>query len=321
MSAHRPTPRVPAGEGWQLLQSDGAGPFISRVVRRLPDGSLHTWISRRHRKGGGLRRRVAAGTPETERRISAWPDLWAPAEPGWWISVLFMVGSACFAAAGFAGLAPGAVSKALQDATVINRVFFVGSLFFTAAAYLQLLEASNADRRAALADGEMPTQPFRWFAWQPRRIGWLSAFVQFVGTLLFNLNTLDALLPGLDWLQQDLLVWTPDIIGCVCFLVASWLAVLEYCHGYWCGKLRSLSWWIVMVNLIGSIAFMVSGIFALVLPDATEVLDLRAANLWTFTGAVAFLIGAYLLLPEMATHRRLQPALTVPPASRPQGDD
>jgi hypothetical protein len=59
---------------------------------------------------------------------------------------------------------------------------------------------------------------------------------------------------------------------------------------------------------IGAIAFMVSGIFALVLPNATEVLDLRAANLWTFIGAVGFLIGAYLLLPEMAKHRSLEVA-------------
>jgi hypothetical protein len=178
-------------------------------------------------------------------------------------------------------------------------VFFAGSIFFTSAGYLQLLEASNADRRAALAHGETPNERFRWIVWQPGRIGWLSAFTQFVGTLLFNVNTFDALLPGIDWLQQDLLIWMPDIIGSICFLISSWLAVLELCHGYWCLQLRELSWWIVMVNLLGSIAFMASAGFALVLPGPANLFDLWMVNLTTCIGAGCFFIGAYLLLPEM----------------------
>lgn len=307
MAARHQKPRAPSREGWQIVQSDGAGPFVSRIVHRRPDGSLHTWTSRWHRKGGGVRSSALAVAAAIEKRLSPW-FVWAPAQLGWWIAVLFMVGSACFAVASFAGLAPDVFGKSFQNVTTINVVFFVGSVFFTAAGYLQLLEATNADRRAALARGETPAQKFRWFAWQPGQIGWLSAFVQFIGTLLFNVNTLDALLPGVDWLQEDLLIWTPDIIGCVCFLVASWLAVLEYCHGYWCWQPHNLSWWIVIVNLLGSIAFMVSGVFAAVLPGATDVLDLWAVNLWTFIGAVCFLVGAYLLLPEMATRPNLTPS-------------
>jgi len=74
-----------------------------------------------------------------------------PSREGWQLvhsdgAVLFMVGSACFALASFVGL-----DKAFQNVTVINAVFFAGSIFFTAASYLQLLEATNTNRRAGLA--------------------------------------------------------------------------------------------------------------------------------------------------------------------------
>lgn len=138
-------------------------------------------------------------------------------------------------------------------------------------------------------------------AWRPVQIGWLSTFIQFLGTLLFNANTFDSLLPGLDWLQQDLLIWTPDIFGSICFLVSSWLALLEVCHGYWCWHLRDVSWWIVVVNLLGSIAFIVSAVYALVLPGAADLFDLWIVNLTTCIGALCFFVGAYLLFPEMTS--------------------
>lgn len=292
---------VPSGQRWKLIQTDGAGPFISRMIHRRMDGTLHIWTSRSHRKGGGLR----PGIQAAEGRVSTEFKLWSPSELGWWISVLFMIGSACFALASLAGLAPELFRATFLQTTALNAVFFTGSLFFTAAAYLQLLEAANADRRAVLARGATPSIPFKWLGWQPGQIGWLSAAIQFAGTLLFNVNTADAMLPGFDWLQQDLLIWTPDVVGCICFLAASWLAVLECCHGMAIWKIQGISWWIVMINMLGSIGFGMSAIFAVLLPSAQDVLDLRADNLWTFIGAICFLFGAYLLLPEMARHRHM----------------
>jgi len=319
MPALHGRPPLPFPAGWQLVTAEGAGPFVSRIVHRLPDGSLHTWTSRRHRKGHGPQGTGQAVAAGLDRLRSAWFTVWAPARLGWWIAVLFMVGSACFALASFAGLAPGVSGNLFRNVTVINAVFFAGSVFFTTAGYLQLLEATNADRRASLAQGEPPQEKFRWIAWRPGQIGWLSSFIQFVGTLLFNVNTFDALLPAHDWLQQDLLIWTPDIIGSICFLVASWLALLEFCHGYWCRQPHSLSWWIVIVNLLGSLAFMVSAIFAVVLPGAANLFDLRIVNLSTCIGGVCFLCGAYLLLPEMADHTALaakEESLAKPPAQQ-----
>jgi hypothetical protein len=73
-----------------------------------------------------------------------------------------------------------------------------GSLFFTTAAWLQLLEASNGDV-ADIVDAERDHRPaWRWFAWKPHNAGWLASLIQFAGTLLFNLNTGDAMLSRLD---------------------------------------------------------------------------------------------------------------------------
>ena len=67
--------------------------------------------------------------------------------------------------------------------------FFVGSLFFTAAACLQYLEVANASR---LPRGTEGRERRRLLSWEPRRIDWWAALVQLVGTVLFNVSTFNA---------------------------------------------------------------------------------------------------------------------------------
>ena len=58
---------------------------------------------------------------------------WDPHEADWWVAVLFAVGSSCFAL----GAVPGYASLVGVEADDIT--FAVGSVFFTAAAWMQLL--------------------------------------------------------------------------------------------------------------------------------------------------------------------------------------
>jgi hypothetical protein len=81
--------------------------------------------------------------------------------------------------------------------------------------------------------------------------------------------------------------------------VASALALLEYNHGRLDWQMRDVSWWIVNINMLGSVAFGVAAIYAIVLPGTGDVLDVVAVNAWTLLGAICFLVGAYLLLPEL----------------------
>jgi len=118
--------------------------------------------------------------------------------------------------------------------------------------------------------------------------------------LLFNVNTFDAMLPDLDWLQQDLDIWAPDMAGSALFLASGYLAFVECGHGRWAWQPQSLSWWITVINLLGCIGFMISAVLAFVPPAAPAAEVVTLSILFTVLGAAAFLIGALLLLPEAA---------------------
>ena len=139
---------------------------------------------------------------------------------------------------------------------------------------------------------------WRWFAWRPRNAGYLASLIQFIGTLLFNFNTADAMISGLSWLQQDIFIWIPNFIGSICFLVASYLAVIEVSHSIWSFKPRQVSWWIVMLNMLGSVAFMRAALAGFYRPPAGDLSWAWGANTWTLVGAICFLVASYLMIPE-----------------------
>ena len=122
----------------------------------------------------------------------------------------------------------------------------------------------------------------------PRRLGtrlrgrpgidWLAASVQLIGTIFFNLSTFAAMKHGFDTRQTNARVWGPDALGSICFLLSSELAYAEVCHRWICFKHRSLSWRIVTLNLLGSIAFGAAAIASLIEPASGEPLSARLAN-------------------------------------------
>jgi hypothetical protein len=281
-----------------VVARDGPKPFITRVVKLAPDGSRVVVTSRRHRKGlGHLIVRSPSGLPARTTRSRLL--VWAPRRLGWWIAVLFTIGSALFAFASFLATWPQVAPKLSNNVVLVGLSYFIGSLFFTTAAYLQVLETINAGDSSGLYPNHAKLRRFRWFAWQPERIGYLASTIQLVGTLFFNVNTGNALISGLGWIAQDIRIWTPDILGSACFLASSYLAVMEVCHRYWAWQPRSLSWWIVFLNLVGSIAFGISAICSFVPPHPDWMGFTWMANFFTFVGAMLFLIASYLMLPEL----------------------
>ncbi len=98
-------------------------------------------------------------------------------------------------------------------------------------------------------------------------------------------------------------MWRPDVIGSICFLVASYLAWAEVCHSVGRLRFRELAWWIVLLNLLGSVFFGISAIGAYSNPHTDEVTNLRWDNGGTFLGALCFLIAAVLLIPEARSVR------------------
>lgn len=279
-----------------------SGPaYVTRAEHTLTDGSVKTITSRRHRKGRGSFVSSPDSVAQRSRATSnPWLRLWAPRRLTWWVAVLFFIGSALFSTGGFATTFPHLVPDYLNVDTRLSWIFFSGSLFFTSAAFCQLIEAMNAGDSEGLYDPEVEPGSFQWIAWHPARIGYMASLIQLIGTILFNLNTGAAFLTGLDWVQQNIVVWIPNFAGCICFLIASRLAFMEVCHGYWGWQPGNIEWWITLLNLFGSIGFMISALYGLAVPPGESSHTFTfLSTFFTFQGGVFFLLASYLLLPEM----------------------
>ncbi|MFF5075977.1 hypothetical protein ACFY36_02920 [Actinoplanes sp. NPDC000266] len=189
------------------------------------------------------------------------------------IGGLFVVGSACFVV----GSVPAYADAVGADADALT--YFAGSIFFTSASFLQLMQARATGRRDR---------------------NWLAAVFQFPGTILFNVSTLVALVHNLSVQQQDRHVWRPDLVGSTLFIVASVFGVLAVGGAGASARDR----WIAWLNMAGSAFFMTAALAAYVLPGSGEVLDIRVDLAGTLLGAVCFLVGAALLIPVHPLRRR-----------------
>jgi hypothetical protein len=261
---------------------------VTERTLRLADGTIARWDSRRERKR-------AHTTTE-----STW---WAPRALGWWIAVLFAVGSACFAVAAVPALATAVGTR------TDNLVYFVGSIFFTTAGLLLYAQVVGVDEPGLHGAG---ARLRRLSVFRPHRIDWLAAVVQSAGTLFFNISTGHALAVTYSSPSAaDSGVWRPDAFGSICFLVSSYLSYAEVCHGAARWQPSDLGWWITVGNLVGSVAFGVSAVASKVLTSG----ELRSATwttLGTFIGGLCFLGASILLLPER-TAAQAMPAVPYSP--------
>ncbi|RZU67068.1 hypothetical protein EV379_3445 [Microterricola gilva] len=190
----------------------------------------------------------------------------------------FAIGSLLFALGAWPGYA-SAVGVVADNVT-----YFIGSLFFTLAALVQLTLTGRPLPHHGSTSGE--------------QFDWYSAAIQFIGTLLFNVSTLAA------WLQSTGVdidvrhVWRPDLYGSAAFLIASGLAVAATTKRESLWDPNARTWWSTWFGMAGSIAFGVSAVAAIVLPSSGTVANAALANLGTFIGALCFLAAALLALPQ-----------------------
>jgi hypothetical protein len=274
-----------------VIETSGPGPFTTHAVLERPDGTRVLWTSRRHRKRLGLLASEGHAGGRLVRRLGG-----RPSASSWWMGSLFAIGSICFAVASlplfFDRVAP----------SVAAATFFVGSLFFTSAAYLQFREAVSAPQGVELTSPR-PRRLRALIGWRPRSIDWWAGAVQLVGTVWFNVSTFAATRSDLDLDQQRHLIWAPDVWGSICFLVASWLAYSEVNTGIRPRPDGSVGWRIAALNLAGSLAFGLAAVGARYLPTTGEPANIALVNSGTFVGGVCFLIGAALLPVESARDR------------------
>src|SRR3954447_1925852 len=193
------------------------------------------------------------------------------------MALAFAAGSLCFLVGPF----PGYLDLVGPEADALT--FFVGSILFTIGGALQ-------------TNGSAPGAD-RW-----------SSVIQSAGTLFFNATTFRALDTAVSNPQYDRLVWRPDALGAICFLVSGVIA-------YAASPRRGLrpargprGWWQPLVNLLGCVFFGIAAIAGYAVPSSGSILDLGAANFTTALGAACFFICAVATLRADRAHGAPAPA-------------
>ena len=213
------------------------------------------------------------------------PEVHAPS-PAQWTGLAFAAGSTCFLIGPFPGYLElvGPVADALT--------FFVGSLLFTAGGGLQAWLAAPRRRDAGAG-----------------RAAWWTATTQFAGTLFFNATTFRALSTAVSNPSYDRLVWRPDAVGSLCFLVSGLIAYRASARRGWLPRRGRTGWWQPAVNLLGCLLFGVAAVAGHVVPTTGSMPHLAAANWTTAAGAACFLTCAVAGLaaagrtPILTSHR------------------
>lgn len=189
------------------------------------------------------------------------------------MALLFLAGSACFLVGPFPGYA-GLVGDAADAVT-----FFVGSVLFTAGGALQAWIAFPERHLAGSA-----------------RAAWWAAAIQSAGTLFFNRTTFQAMHTALASSEYNKLVWRPDALGSICFLVSGVIAYRASPRHGWLPARGGSGWWEPTVNLLGCVFFGISAIAGHVVPSTGSMLSQAASNWNTALGAGCFLACALFTL-------------------------
>ena len=185
------------------------------------------------------------------------------------MALCFALGSTCFLIGPFPGYADAVGGNA--DAVT----FVIGAILFTMGGALQSLLAWPDRGRSAGG-----------------RAAWRTAIVQSAGTLFFNATTVYALHVTVSSAQYDRLVWRPDAVGSVCFLVSGGSAYAASRRHGWLPAVTGSGWWEPAVNLLGCVLFGISAVAGYVVPSPGSIVDLAAANWTTALGAACFLACA-----------------------------
>lgn len=191
----------------------------------------------------------------------------------------FLIGGSLFALGAF--LAQAGVSP-----TACATIYLIGGVFFSTGGYASVLQVVNEPGQ----DEAAPAR-WRWWSHEPRRLQWLSATALFAGTLVFAINLLDSFIAELSPAAANRLVWSPDMVGCALFLVSGHLALVGIGGGRRFWQHRDLGWWIIAVNQIGSVLFMVSAVASFVSPSDGDELSVGIANWGTLLGALCFAVA------------------------------
>ncbi|HUN36096.1 MAG TPA: hypothetical protein VMU95_29205 [Trebonia sp.] len=181
----------------------------------------------------------------------------------------FALGSLCFVIGpvGAYGNTVGAHADAMT--------FFIGSILFTLGGITQCL----------LAVPERPDRP-------TGLAGWRTAWIQSIGTLLFNLMTFAAITVAATSHSYNTVVWGPNAVGSACFLASGTIFYLSSPRRGLLPRFDHEGWWEAAANLIGCVLFGISALTSYATGQAGVLISTGISNWTTIGGAACFLACA-----------------------------
>jgi hypothetical protein len=281
--------RVPSD--WQVIEADTLGPFYTRIVYLLPDGSQRVWTSRRHRMGLALAR-PARLVLTLNRTLSPARAIWLPSRLSWWMGIGYLLGCLIFL-----------VAVCLQLGSWLSRAgcywcYFAAALAFTAANYCGLVSALNA--RDDLRDHPRGVRSYRWWGFRVDRVGYLISFAFVVASLMFLVRALGQVLMAPHWPWVSVVSTVLTVVGSAVFFVATGVEVREVrVRSVW-WEPRNLAWWRAVFSFLGCAGFVLGALAALAASLLPPALGTTGSNVAFLVGAGLFLLGSYLILPELA---------------------
>jgi len=206
------------------------------------------------------------------------------------MGAFFALGSLCFVVGPLSayGNAVGGNADAMT--------FFIGSILFTLGGASQCL----------LAAPERPDRP-------TGLAGWRTAWIQSIGTLVFNLMTFAAITVAATSHSYNTVVWGPNAFGSLCFLVSGTIFYLSSPRRGLLPRFDHEGWWEAAVNLLGCILFGISALTGYATGRAGTLVSPSISNWTTTLGAACFLacaltacgLGVTLKAPRLRKLRNL----------------
>jgi hypothetical protein len=186
------------------------------------------------------------------------------------MGAFFLVGSFCFL------VGPLNIYANAFGVQTDALTFFIGSILFTLGGATQCV----------LAAPERPDRP-------TGLAGWRTAWVQSVGTLLFNLMTFAAITIAATDHTYNTVVWGPNALGSACFLISGMIFYLSSPRRGFLPRFDHEGWWEAAVNLLGCVLFGISALTSFATGHAGALISTGVTNWTTTFGAACFLVCAF----------------------------
>ena len=212
-----------------------------------------------------------------------------------WIGLPFVIGSILFIVA-----VPIGASSELASALL----FFVGSTLYLIGAGADAWNARSTAHNGTQWRGSVDTQGTTttgWTKYLRRRFS--ASLIQAFGAVLFQVMVIAGLIAGLNPFWVDVLIWEPDIVGSLCFVVSSAMLVSIRHPLAGRGDFRDRIKGASLLNLAGSLCFLAGSVGAFVPLTAGAPISPLLSSYGTVVGGMFFLIGSWPGLPERLRSR------------------